>query len=194
MERTSNILADTLQVEKSGLLRFLRSRLGCADAADDVYQVLSERIYSTPPVATITQPRAYLFKAAANAASSHMRAAKSREHYEAAAAKQRDDIDSRDPERVILGQNALRVVENALSELPVLTRQMFVAFRIHGHTQKNIAKQYGVSLSTVEKRVAKAAAHCHRRMREAGVTATDNELRLIDGQSHRRGENQWKTL
>ncbi len=188
MVKTSNILVDTLQLEKSGLLRFLRHRLGCPDAADDVYQAMSENIHSIPQAATITQPSAYLFKAAANAANSHLRAEKAREHYETAAAEQQESTDFRNPERVTLGENALEVVEAALAELPVLTRQMFVASRVHSETQEDIAKRYGVSLSTVEKRIAKATSHCHQRLRSVGFTVTTGKPRLIHDRSQDTGE------
>ncbi|MEM9233058.1 MAG: sigma-70 family RNA polymerase sigma factor, partial [Pseudomonadota bacterium] len=99
--------------------------------------------------------------------------------YEKAATDQWDQAEQRDPERVLLGQDALRVAQAALDELPVLTKRMFILFRLHGLSQKAIAKRFGVSLSTVEKRIAKAAAHCHQRLVAHGVTglATDRRLK-----------------
>ncbi len=185
MAKTSSSLVETLHLEKRDLLRFLRSRLGCAEAADDVYQSLSEQLHAAPPAAPVTQPRAYLFRAAANAANSHLRAQNTRARYEVAAAQVMAQTELRDPERVALGRSALEVVEAALAELPVLTRQMFVAARYHGEAQQAIAARYRVSLSTVEKRIAKATTHCHRRLQAAGFGSALKEPRLVHTRASR---------
>lgn len=173
---------EVLQHERGNLLRFLRHRLGCPDAAEDVFQSLSERLVSNRQKTKISEPRAYLFKAAANAAHSYTRATKTRSQYEAAAADQQQEAEPRDPERIALGHSDLAIVQAALNELPLLTRQMFFAFRVHGTSQTSIAESYGVSLSTVEKRIAKAAAHCHRRLvdSESSDTAIDGRLTATD--------------
>lgn len=181
MSTQANMLIETLQAHKPGLLRFLRRRLGCEDAAQDVYQGLSERLITAPERADISTPKAYLYRAAANAAHSYNRATKTRFSYEAEAAAHHDDIEMRDPERMALGRDALQLTQHALDELPLLTKRMFIAFRVNGETQRDIAKRFGVSLSTVEKRIAKASIHCHRRLREAGFTAeVDDGRHSID--------------
>ena len=162
---------EVLETHKPGLMRFLRRQLGCDDTARDVYQSLSERLITAPLGGDIDNPKAYLYRAAANAAHSHRRADKTRSAYETAASTHWEEADARDPERVALGRDALRVVEAALSEPPLLTKRMFIAFRVNGEMQQDIAKRFGVSLSTVEKRIAKATAHCHHRLRESGITA-----------------------
>lgn len=180
MPRDPDILMSALEAKRPDLVRFVSRRLGCEDAANDVVQSLSERIIATPVGGHIDNPEAYLFRAAANAAHSHARAARTRAGYEAAAAAERNEADGLDPERAVLGQEALMVVQKSLEELPVLTRRMFIAFRIHGEIQKDIAKRFGVSLSTVEKRLAKAAVHCHRRLRECGITEDPPDARYLD--------------
>lgn len=174
----ANLSIEALEAHKPGLMRFLRRRLGCEDTARDVYQSLLERLIAAPLGGDIDNPKAYLYRAAANAAHSHRRADRTRSAYEAAATAHWEETDAHDPERTLLGRDALRVVEVALDELPLLTKRMFVAFRVNGEMQQDIAKRFGVSLSTVEKRIAKATAHCHRRLRESGFTAA------LDGGRH----------
>ena len=173
----ANLSIEVLETHKPGLMRFLRRQLGCDDTARDVYQSLSERLITAPLGGDIDNPRAYLYRAAANAAHSHRRADKTRSAYEAAATAHWEEADAHDPERVALGRDALRVVEAALDELPLLTKRMFIAFRVNGEMQQNIAKRFGVSLSTVEKRIAKAAAHCHHRLRANGFTVEGGDGR-----------------
>ncbi len=142
----------------------LSQRLGCPDAANDVFQMLSEHILSAKTADQVTHPVAYVYRAASNMASTFQRAAARRRAYEGAAIHQDivSEIDS--PEAFRSRDETYKVLERALDELPVLTRQMFIAFRVHGIRQKDIARKFGVSLSTVEKRIAKATLHCHRRL------------------------------
>lgn len=181
MNGDSQIVLNALKEQRPGLLRFLVRRLGCESLAMDVLQGLSERLLTEPVASEVRNPRAYLYRAAANAAHSHSRAAKTRADYEAAAVEMRDASDMCDPERVLLGRAALATVEDALDELPVLTKRMFILFRVRGESQNAIAKRFGVSLSTVEKRIAKAAAHCHRKLEEGGFTGFAREARRKDG-------------
>lgn len=167
----ANLSIEVLEAHKPGLMRFLQRRLGCEHTASDVYQSLSERLLASPLKKNIENPKAYLYRAAANAAHSYRRADKTRVVYEAAATAHQDEADGRDPERVVLGRDALRVVETALDELPLLTKRIFIAFRVNGERQQDIAKRFGVSLSTIEKRIANATAHCHNRLHESGFTA-----------------------
>lgn len=160
----SQPLFDALELHRPALERFLQRRLRCADTANDVLQSMSERLVGQSVQPEIDNPKAYLFRAAANAAHSHTRAEKARSTYESAAADHLEDIDAADPERRLLGKEALDLVQAALDDLPILTRQMFIAFRVKGETQASIAKRFRVSRSTVEKRLAKATAHCHERL------------------------------
>ncbi|MEM6748156.1 MAG: RNA polymerase sigma factor [Pseudomonadota bacterium] len=180
-------LLETLQLNRVSLLRFLRARLGDHDRADDVFQSLSEQVLTQPATAVLHNPRSYLFRMAANAANSHLRSQKTRDRYETAAAHHIAQADERNPERVILGQDALKAAQAALDDLPPLTRRMFILFRVHGLPQKQIAQRFGVSLSTVEKRIAKAAHHCHDRLAAEGYEELTAEPRHKDKRSANRG-------
>ena len=68
------------------------------------------------------------------------------------------------PERVLLGRDALSDVLAALAELGVLTRNIFILFRLENMKQKDIAALYGIGQSTVEKHVMKAMLHLTTRV------------------------------
>jgi RNA polymerase sigma-70 factor (ECF subfamily) len=76
-------------------------------------------------------------------------------------------VEDRGPERVLLNRETLILVETALFELPARTREIFVLFRFEQISQREIAALYGVSVSAIEKHVAKAMAHLTARMAEA---------------------------
>lgn len=68
------------------------------------------------------------------------------------------------PEHVIHGRNQLRTVIAALNELPERTRDVFLLRRYEGLAYGEIAERTGLSVSALEKHVAKAAAHLARRV------------------------------
>lgn len=182
MNSDVNIFLLTLSEERRTLERFLTNRLGCRTAAEDVLQTLSERLVRDPIEREHPNPKAYVFKAAANAAIDHVRASATRSAYESEAAAA-DPVDPLHPERMILGLEALREVEDALRDAPALSRRMFLLYRVDGVPQKDIAKQFRVSLSTVEKRIAKVTAYCHTRLAEKGFTGPAPRNRSMNGRS-----------
>ncbi len=175
VDTTSLLL--TLEEHRTSLFRFLRQRLGSAESAEDVLQSLSERLLGEPAAKPVDNPKAYVFRAAANAANSYSRKELTRAGYETAAATQTDQVDVLDPERTAISQESLAILQQALAELPLLTQRMFIAFRVNGEPQRTIARRFGVSLSTVEKRLSKASIHCYRRLKTHGLTGVEYDRR-----------------
>jgi len=67
-------------------------------------------------------------------------------------------VDTLCPFRVLMGRQALGQVMARLDAMPADTRAMLLAVRVEGISFKAAAGQFGVSVSTVEKRVARALA------------------------------------
>lgn len=63
------------------------------------------------------------------------------------------------PERVLLGRESVAEALRVLDELGERTRNIFLLFRLESMKHKEIAALYGISVSTVEKHVMKAALH-----------------------------------
>lgn len=160
-------ISDVLDANKSRILRMLRQKLGSEEAAQDVYQMVSEQLLRTDVVTELRNPEAYVYRAASNMAVSYHRAARARRHYEDRAALDASSEASIGPEHAVQAEEAVRVLEDALNELPILTKRMFLSSRLDGLRQQDVARKYRVSLSTVEKHIARASLHCHRRLRES---------------------------
>jgi RNA polymerase sigma-70 factor (ECF subfamily) len=77
-------------------------------------------------------------------------------------AKLREEID---PERVLLGKEALQRVHKALGKLSPQTRDIFLLFKLEQMKQKQIAEIYGISVSAVEKHIVAALTHVTRELR-----------------------------
>jgi len=72
--------------------------------------------------------------------------------------------DALDPERVLISKEEADRLMEGLAELPSRTREIFLLYRMEGKAQRDIAAQLGLSVSAVEKNVAKAMLHLLRRV------------------------------
>jgi RNA polymerase sigma-70 factor (ECF subfamily) len=72
--------------------------------------------------------------------------------------------DSRSPERLLFESQAMRLIDQALDEVPPKTRETFELYRIKGLTQRQIAEHMQCALGLVNARIADAckAISVHR--------------------------------
>lgn len=68
-------------------------------------------------------------------------------------------IEDRNPERVLLGKEAIESVIQSLYELDDRTRDVFILSRLENMPHREIARMHGISVSMVEKLMMKAIAH-----------------------------------
>jgi RNA polymerase sigma factor (sigma-70 family) len=150
----SSGLEQVLLANRARLLRFIAVR-GGGDAAEDLLHDLWARIRAMP-AQPVAEPLSYLYRAAENLMRDRYRADISRERREAE--WQGDDpVDDRPSgERVLLAREKLRKAESALAALGERADRVFRRFRLDGESQAAIARELGVSLSTVEKDLQRA--------------------------------------
>ncbi|MET0307466.1 MAG: sigma-70 family RNA polymerase sigma factor [Sphingomonas sp.] len=141
--------------ERGRLLRFLAAR-GAGAEAEDVLQDLWQRI-AAQPVQPVADPVAYLFRAAENLMRDRRRSEISRER------RQQDWQESGETaeeaplgERVLIARERLREADSVLAELGSRVDRVFRRYRLEGESQASIARELGVSLSSVEKDLQKA--------------------------------------
>jgi len=154
-ETQSNGLQRVILNERARLLRFLAAR-GAGDEAEDVLHDLWQRV-ATLPAQPISDPVSYLFRAAENLMRDRRRSHVSRER------RQQDwhDVsvagdDPPDGERVLIARQRLREAEAVLVSLGPRVDQVFRRYRLDGESQSAIARDLGMSLSSVEKDLQKA--------------------------------------
>ena len=157
-------LTAAVECHRGEVHRYLSGRVGCAETAADLFQSIVENLLRREADPPIRNVRAYLFQAARHAVSNHRRDAQVQLRTYSETAPLLDNDERRSPERVVEGQEALAILAEAIQDLPVLTRQMFVLYRVHGLKQAEIARRFDVHLSTVEKRLKKAILHCAERL------------------------------
>ncbi|MEO0438785.1 MAG: RNA polymerase sigma factor [Pseudomonadota bacterium] len=148
---------DAIETYRSEVERYLENELGCTETARDLFQAIVESLLRRNSDAPPSNLRAYLYQAARNSLKNHHRGLAVR-----ARIRSRSDADdvSIPLEQVIEGEQSLALLYKAISELPLLTRQILIMHRVHGVSQKDIATHFGVHLSTVEKRLKQALSYC----------------------------------
>ena len=140
------------------LLRFLAAH-GAGEAAEDLLQELWIRL-SSGPAGPVAQPLPYLYRAAHNLMLDRYRSlqqsTKRDVDWAAAATSGADLSEVPEGERPLIAREQLRMADAALDALGERAAAIFRRHRIDGIPQKVIAREFGVSLSTVEAELRKA--------------------------------------
>ena len=141
--------------ERPRLLRFLAAR-GAGDEAEDLLHDLWQRVAGSPGK-PIADPVSYIFRAAENLMRDRRRSEISR------AQRQYDwhdtsisDHEEPQGERTLIARQRLGQVEAALAALGPRVELVFRRYRLDGLGQAAIARELGISLSSVEKDLQKA--------------------------------------
>jgi RNA polymerase sigma factor (sigma-70 family) len=152
------------------LLHFLTKRLKCADLAAEITHETYIRVCQAYQTTPVNNARALAYRIALNLAVDYQRKTKVRRShsvevdFEAFA----DSFQSSEagPEQIAIGQQDLSTLENALMELPSDCRTAFFLHGIDGLTYQEIADHLGISTSMVCEHLARATAHCSKRMKQ----------------------------
>lgn len=137
--------------------RRLRNRQEAEDLAHDTFV----RVLEAKSV-QVEQPRAYLHQTARNIAVDAYRREDRREAMELGALDQMPP--SGDPEHFMHAIQLADSIEQALSELPLNCRKIFIWQKIEGLTQQEIAERLGLSKNMVEKYMIRTLRHLRDRL------------------------------
>lgn len=153
-------LLQTFITARPELLRFLRLRGAAPDEAEDILQTMGLALASqaTGPV---DQPRAYLYRMATNQFLLHRRSdARQRRRDEDWVDAQSGFMREIDPqpsaETVLIASQHLHLLQGVIDAMPERTATIFRLFRLENVQQKTIAADLGISVSAVEKHLARA--------------------------------------
>lgn len=174
-------LVDTLYRKYSeALSRFLARQRVTPEEAADIIQETYCRVQQVGDVNTIRNPRAFLFRVAFNIRFNERK--RRRSAFEQDLLGIEDiEIASEEPSayRSFLGEQDLKRVRAAFDELSEPCRQAFVMNRFEGLTFAQIAKRLGVSISMVEKHVARALSHMRESLEDCQPSEQQKPLRVV---------------
>lgn len=144
------------------LLRFLERRTGDPDQAADLVQDTYLRLAAVAASdRQVANPRAYILRVANNLVIDRLRRDGRMTRHGAA----EDDVTALvDPapiaDEYVLAREQLRLLDEALAQLPPKPRRALLLHRVSGWTQAEIAVDLCVSESMVIKYIAQALRHC----------------------------------
>lgn len=142
------------------LTAFASRRVGIAEA-DDVVQETYLRVMKYAEQTELENPRAYLFRIAANVSSDHGNLVTAdRDRFDAAVDPDTFSSELPDHEADWDAARRLRLCLAALERLPAIYRHVFLLHRIDGMTQGEIAEALDIPKRTVERYIAKALERC----------------------------------
>lgn len=147
------------------LLRYLRDLLVRREDAEDVAQETYVRLVRAGSVEQSEMHiRASMFRAATNLAYDRFRQRRARGLHDDGELAELPD-EAAPVERVVELEQALRVVEQTLLELPPRCRQVFLLRTAHEWSYDEIAERLGISKRTVEREMQAALDACQRELK-----------------------------
>lgn len=161
LEFTPDQAESLIEKHRQELHRFLMHRVSCTETANDLLQDIFLRLVTLKSNEPIQNPRAFIYRIAANLATDYLR--QKRMMVDVTAAECRDLVDEgAEPETIVFGQQQIGLCEQALSELSPLSLKILMMSRFEGYTHKQIADELGISVSWVEKNIMAALKQCKR--------------------------------
>lgn len=157
-------LSATFTEQQEALKRFLMRRLGNAALAEDIAQETWIRAVTVDTAAIVQNPRAYLFRIAANLATDHQRHVG--KGIEVEAAVERLDVPDHapSPEQTALYRSEVARLLKVVDGLPPRCREVFVLAKFHEMTYAEVAGRLAISRNTVIKHMVAALAAIEREM------------------------------
>ena len=123
---------------------------------DDVIQEAYCRLAAMDDVAHVGNGRAYLFQTTRNIVLEQLRRSKIVRIDNVTDMGSLSIVDEAPPlDRIVAGARELQRVERLIERLPLTCRRVFIMRRIHGVSQREIARMLGVTQAAVESQAAR---------------------------------------
>ncbi|QYE33410.1 MULTISPECIES: RNA polymerase sigma factor [Sphingosinicellaceae] len=146
-------------VYRPALVRFFRRKMRDVNDVEDLVQEVFVRIAARQG-GEVDNLGGYVFQTAASVlADRHRRRTVRHADDQVPFDTERHSSSDFDAGRVAESRETLRAVVAALMNLPERTRTIFVLRRLEGQNYKDIAVQFGISVSAVEKQMVRAVNH-----------------------------------
>lgn len=181
---------ELIESTRIGLTRYVGSLAACPDDAQEILQEAYLKVFcalrrSGPDG---HNPTGLLFTAARNIAISRIRHEQVVDRSKAAVAIAEElRSNAATTEHKASRRMQHRALMLAVNSLPPKCRSVFVLRMIHGMSQRAIAEELGIAISTVEKHLANGLRLCKRRLSAAGQPAAGDEATPLAASGRRSG-------
>jgi RNA polymerase sigma-70 factor (ECF subfamily) len=154
------------------LKRYLGRLLKSPEDVEDVAQESFMRVLEAGSRGNIQHPKAYLYRAARNLALNTL-ARKSHQLVDSIEDMEESDVlmGEASTETDVIARQRFELFCQAAAQLPEQCRNVLILRKVYGFSQQEVAARLGISVSTVEKHLAKGLARSARFMdsREQGA-------------------------
>jgi RNA polymerase sigma factor (sigma-70 family) len=167
---------DTIRAERKRLLAFIRSRVGPAEDAEDIVQDVLYQLVEADGLAEIEKLTSWLFTVARNRIIDLYRKRKpesfsslrsSNDEANAPLLLEDSLFDPADSPEEIYARSLFReALADALEELPVAQREVFVMHELEGKSFREMSEETGVSVATLLSRKRYAVAWLREELRD----------------------------
>jgi RNA polymerase sigma factor (sigma-70 family) len=139
------------------LRRLLRSRGRARDEIDDLIQDAFVRLQTYCRDREIVTPEAFLVRTALNLMIDARRKVDTSPRIQGGVESLVLVDPHPTPDEVLIGEERLKELNIGIEALSPRAREVFLLYRLEGYSYAQIAEQLGLSISTVEKHIAKAS-------------------------------------
>lgn len=154
-------LRDFLASNYDRLHQRLQRYLGSPDLASDSLHDTWLRLGEMTVPDTILSPGAYIYRVACNLAMDRLRHNRLWQSVGDADAEIEQLADpTPGPEAIAAGRSDLGALLRVMNDLPKRRRDIFLAVKVQGLPQRELAAQYGISLRMVERELQLAQGYC----------------------------------
>lgn len=151
----------TLYTDHHGWLQgWLRKKLGDVHQAADLAHDTFVRLLARDEPVQACEPRAFLTTVAQRVLANHYRRQQLERAYLEALAQAPQSFAISPEERALLLE-ALDEIDRMLDGLPAPVRRAFLMAQLDGMKQADIARELGLSLTTVKRYLVQAGMHCY---------------------------------
>ncbi|NIJ40667.1 RNA polymerase sigma-70 factor (ECF subfamily) [Parvibaculum indicum] len=130
------------------------------EVASELVQDVFSRVFKSGSRGSLDADTKVLYAAARNAATEHLRTEWRRDRIMDRIQPQQLACETPTPEQVFEGRSELEALNGALEELSTRCREIFILHRVEGVPNAEIAARFDISVSAVEKHIARALRHC----------------------------------
>lgn len=149
---------------RSSLVVYATSLLGSRALAEDIVQEAWLRFDQAARTRGVREPTSYLYRIVRNLALDARRTAARLGRWEEETARAESEASAPSPEQVAGDRAELRLLLEALEELPQRTRIAFGMHRLGGYKLREIAAHLGISLALTQNLVTDGLDHCKHRL------------------------------
>jgi RNA polymerase sigma factor (sigma-70 family) len=169
MDQQMPSLTDAYTEYRSELCSYIVNKFQVSrDEAEDIVHTAFSRAIEAKSQ-PIGNPRAFLYKTSYNIAIDRIRHGVVRQkHVDSVIACKSSAVEELGPERIFEGNKQLKIVMKAMRLMPEKRRQLLIMSRFDGMSYAQIARQVGLSETSVRKHISKGLMDCQKALQKKG--------------------------